>query len=93
MLIYVAPDSLQASINAMSSLQKALDSIQALSPNERASLRELLNSEKPTEADFAERMVALGVLERQGRRASDFEFEPVPTEGSPASEIIIEERR
>lgn len=77
----------------MSSLQKALDSIQALSPNERASLQALLDSEELSEAAFTERLVALGVLERRGRRASDLEFDPVPTEGTPASEIIIEERR
>jgi len=77
----------------MKALQKALDSIQALSSDQRASLRALLDSEDPSESDFAERMVALGVLERRGRRSSDFSFDPEPTRGTPASEIIIEDRR
>lgn len=77
----------------MTDLQKALDSIQSLSPDERASLRALLNDEEPSEAEFAEQMVALGVLERHGRPTSDLSFEPVSTEGTPASQLIIENRR
>lgn len=77
----------------MSSLRKALDSIEKLSPEERASVQALLNEEEPSESAFSERMVALGVLERRDRQTPDIEFEPVATEGRSASQIIIEERR
>lgn len=78
---------------SMSSLQKALDSIQALSPDKRASLRALLDTKEPSESDFTERLVALGVLERRGRRSTGISFDPDPTNGTPASKIIIEDRR
>jgi len=77
----------------MTDLQKALDSIQSLSPEDRASLRALLDDEEPSEAEFAEKMVAHGILERRGRHTSDLSFEPVSTEGPPASQLIIENRR
>ena len=77
----------------MTELQKALDSIQALSPEQRTSLRTLLDDDAPSEATFAERMVALGVLERRRQDTSTPSFDPVPTEGTPASHIILEDRR
>ena len=77
----------------MNSLQKALDTIENLSADERSALQSLLDANEPSESTFAERMEALGILERRGRQAPDIEFDPVPTEGQPASEIIIEERR
>lgn len=77
----------------MDSLQKALDTIETLSADERSALQSLLDADEPSESAFAERMEALGILERRGRQAPDIEFDPVPTKGQPASEIIIEERR
>lgn len=77
----------------MGALQDVLDTIQELTPEEQASLRALLDTDAPSESAFAERMVALGVLERKRRRTPDLDFEPVSTEGQPASQIIIEERR
>lgn len=70
-----------------------MDTIGKLSPEDRASVQALLNVDEPSESAFSERMVALGILERRGRQTPDIEFEPVATEGPPASEIIIEERR
>ena len=78
-------------------LDDVLEAVQALSDEEQAQLRRVLDSDdekKKTEAAFARRMVKEGILE--SRRASEAEaapFQPVAAQGKPASAIVIEERR
>jgi len=78
-------------------LDDVLEAVQALSDEEQAQLRRVLDSDdekKKTEAAFARRMVKEGILE--SRRTSEAEaasFQPVSAQGKPASAIVIEERR
>lgn len=83
----------------MTTLNKILEAVRTLSSEEREQLRGILNSAEgdtqppKTEQAFAESMADQGILERplpSGERTS---FQLAPTQGKPASEIIIEERR
>ncbi len=85
--------------DVMTTLNKILEAVRTLSPEKREQLRSILNSAEvgtsppKTEQAFADSMANQGILERplpSGERPS---FQPAPTQGKPASEIIIEERR
>lgn len=81
----------------MPSVAHLLESIRALSPDERAHLRSLLDEMESSvsEADFAEHMKALGLLDRTRSTRSGQDtvsFQPAPTRGKPASDVIIEDR-
>lgn len=85
------------------SVNEILTEVPKLSPAERKQLLEaLLRSEQvaPTlgvdepHAALHARLLAEGLLRRiPPRRAAQRDFEPVPIEGKPLSETIIEERR
>ena len=87
----------------MSHLNQIIEDVRKLSPeDQRQLLGELGHAPAPllSEAEFVPRLRALGVLATgQAPKLSTDElkqlenFEPAPTMGKPASEIIIEERR
>ena len=84
---------------ALHTLNQVLEAVGALSSEERAHLRTLLDDahEEMTEDAFAERMVDIDLLERRrapfSRAANESSFQPAPVRGKPASAVIIEERR
>jgi hypothetical protein len=81
----------------MPSIVHILKSIWALSPDQRAQVRSLLDEmgSPMSEDAFANHMKALGMLtrKRSPRPVPDTaSFEPAPTGGMPASDMIIEDR-
>ena len=87
----------------MNTLSQILEGVQALSPGERQQLvrhlQQALPAPKPllSEEEFVVRMQELGILDRnesfERSVPAPLNFEPAPTVGQPASEVIIEERR
>ncbi len=84
------------------SLKTALVAVNALSLEDQAELWKLLNQAlaryfQPTEEEFEQNMVKLGLLggvkPALGLFTSARDRVPVEVEGKPLSEIIIEERR
>jgi len=82
--------------------EKVAREIPRLSPEERRRIRSLLDAlpedqVPPTEEEFAEEMLRLGVYERMPLPADASEvrepFQPIEIEGEPLSEQIIRERR
>jgi hypothetical protein len=82
------------------SLSQIIEDVRKLSPEDQQRLlAELAPSRTPllSEAEFVARLRSLGVLTTPETRELSTggleNFEPAPTIGKPASEIIIEERR
>ena len=82
-------------------LEKVIEEVKALTPDEkrqlRATLDALLATSQPTEDDFQRAMLDAGLLTSAKPLAVDLEsfrnYKPVEVEGKPVSETIIEERR
>ncbi|MBA3320314.1 MAG: hypothetical protein H0T45_02560 [Pyrinomonadaceae bacterium] len=83
-------------------LDKIIEEVKALRPDERRELRDKLDSlfiePKPamTEDEFARHLAAKGIISLPALSAEDTEdddWEPVEVTGQPLSEMIIEERR
>jgi hypothetical protein len=90
----------------MSTLEKVIEEVKALKPEELQRVRELVDSllsepAKPqmTEDEFERYLAAKGIIslpEPSSREAAEAEFEeykPITVEGQPLSEMIIEDRR
>ncbi len=90
------------------SVNEVLDAVRALSPEDRAQVRGLIDSlqETPsplmTEDEFEQYLAAKGVItlpeprteEERAREQAEFEaYEPIKVGGTPLSRMIIEERR
>jgi hypothetical protein len=90
----------------MSTLEKVIEEVKALNPEELQRVRELVDSllsapPKPrmTEEEFARHLAAKGVVslpeqaDREDAEAQFADYEPVTVEGRPLSEMIVEDRR
>lgn len=88
----------------MSTLEKILEEIRALTPAEQAQVRDLIESllppkkESPSREEYEKYLLAQGVIRRipprTGNRPDDLKnFKPIKIKGKPLSETIIEERR
>ena len=86
------------------SVNEVLDAVRALSPEERAQVRALLDSlqgasePQMTEDQFARYLAAKGVVTlpepmTEEDLAEEDEWEPIEVQGTPLSQMIIEERR
>lgn len=75
-------------------VKNLIQQVQALSPEDRGELRAWMNSANPAGDDsFARKLIESGVGRPRPsgpRRASP---QPVPAQGQPLSEQLIEERR
>ncbi|MFY9611305.1 MAG: hypothetical protein WAU45_22185 [Blastocatellia bacterium] len=88
---------------ATSNIDRILEEVRALTPDEQRSLRERLDSvlvnvqPQMCKADFEKRLLERGIISRIPPRIRDAEFyanrRPIEVDGQPVSEIIIEERR
>ncbi|MEK6299537.1 MAG: hypothetical protein AABO41_02350 [Acidobacteriota bacterium] len=86
-----------------SNLDRIVEEVKALTPDEQRALREMLESSvTPAQPDvsssgFQKRLLERGIISRIPPRIRDAEFyanrKPIAVEGKPVSEIIIEERR
>ena len=84
-------------------LDRVLEEVKALTPDEQRKVREVLDSllappaPQMTEAEFEQWLFEKGIIGHIPSRAIDPVFEanrkPIEIEGKPVSEIIIEERR
>jgi hypothetical protein len=90
----------------MSTLEKVIEEVKALKPNELQQVRELVDSllseparSQMTEDEFERYLAAKGVISlpdpasREDAEAEFDDYEPVTVKGQPLSEMIIEERR
>ncbi len=87
------------------SVTEILEALPALSPEERAQVKSLLDSlptsTEPlmTESEFAEYLAAKGIvtlpqpLSAEELAADDDDWEPIEVTGEPLSQMIIRERR
>ena len=90
------------------SINEVLDAVRTLSPEERAQVRELIDSlpstptPQMTEDEFEQYLAAKGVIslplpmteEERAREQAEFEaYVPIEVGGTPLSRMIIEERR
>lgn len=86
-----------------SNIDRILEEVKALTPDEQRSLRERLDSvlvnvqPQMCKADFEKRLLERGIISRIPPRIRDTDFyanrRPIEVDGKPVSEIIIEERR
>ena len=86
-----------------SNLDRVIEEVKALTPDEQRRLREWLDrllappAPQMTEAEFEQWLFERGIIGHIPSRVIDPVFEanrkPVEIEGKPVSEIIIEERR
>ncbi len=86
-----------------SNLDRIVEEVKALTPDEQRSLRELIdellvnNATNMTEQEFERHLLNKGIISRIPARIRDKTFyanrKPVEVQGKPVSEIIIEERR
>jgi len=86
-------------------LDKIIEEVRALTPEEQRQLVEQLNaiipssSEDEREATFKQELAAKGIIslpDPASRKEAEAEFddyEPITVEGQPLSEMIVEERR
>lgn len=88
----------------MTTLEKILETVKSLTPEEKAKVREVLDDvfppEKPTisREEYEKYLLAKGVIShiptRTGKRPKELkDFKPIEVEGEPISETIIRERR
>lgn len=88
---------------ATTTLDKVLEDVQTLTPNEQFRLREMLDallqkqSDQAKQEELDRRLLAAGLLTRIPPPITDFtpyeRWQPVEIEGEPISETIIRERR
>jgi hypothetical protein len=85
-----------------SRIDRIIEEVKALTPDEQRSLRDLVDlllasSAPGTGEELEQRLLAKGIINRIPSRVRDVDFyanrKPVEAEGKPVSEIIIEERR
>lgn len=86
-----------------SNIDRILEEVRALTPDEQRSLRDLVDrllattASRMTADEFEQRLLQKGIIKRIPPRIRDANFyanrKPVEVEGKPVSEIIIEERR
>jgi hypothetical protein len=86
-----------------SNIDRILEEVRALSPDEQRTLREKLDhmlatgAPRISEEEFEQRLLSKGIISRIPPRIRDAEFyanrKPIEVKGKPLSEIIIEERR
>ena len=85
-------------------LEKIIEEVRQLPPDEQRQLREQLNviiPSSPTEDEledaFERELAAIGFISEAKPRITDFspyrDYKPVEVSGRPVSEMIIEERR
>ena len=85
-------------------VDRVLDQIRALTPEEQHQVRVALNSSEPThtrmtEDEFEQHLLATGVISEIPPPLTDADiaafrnYKPICVEGKPISETIIEERR
>lgn len=85
-------------------LEKVLEEVKSLRPEEQIKVREMLDkilpSKKnpPTREEYEKYLLAKGVIShiptRTGKRPEELkDFKPIEVEGEPISETIIRERR
>jgi len=89
----------------MTTLEKVLEEVKRLAPDERQRLREMLDTlpdadeaeMRRREAEFERRLLEKGLTVKLPLPASSAmpfeEYEPIKVQGKPVSETIIEERR
>ena len=86
------------------SLEKVIEEIKSLQPEEQIKVRELLDvilsakKHQPTREEYEQYLLAKGVIShipaRTGKRSEELkDFKPIEVEGEPLSEMIIRERR
>ena len=88
---------------SVSNLDRVIEEVKALTPDEQRKLHEWLDRQlaqpapQMTEEEFERHLLAKGIISEIPLRIIDPVFEqnrkPVEIEGKPVSEIIIEERR
>lgn len=86
-----------------SNLDRVIEEVKALTPDEQRRLREWLDHQlaqtapQMSEEEFEQRLLAKGVIGHIPSRIREEDFyrnrKPASVEGTPVSEIIIEERR
>ncbi len=84
-------------------LEKVLEEVKSLTPEEQIKVRELLDDilplkkNPPTREEYEKYLLAKGVIShiptRQPPSPERKAFKPIKVEGKPISETIIEERR
>ena len=88
----------------MSTVEKVLEEVKALTPGEQRQVHSLLDSllenhdhSQTTENEFLQVLLQKGIITNIPNPAEDAdeddEFEPVEVQGKPLSETVIEERR
>jgi len=88
----------------MTTLEKVLEEVKSLTPEEKAKVRKALDDALPTEKpkisreEYEKYLLAKGVIShippRTGKRPDQLkDFQPIKVEGEPLSEMIIRERR
>jgi hypothetical protein len=87
----------------ISNLDRIVEEVRALTPDEQRTLREMLDkllaadAPRMTEEEIEQRLLAKGIISRIPPRIRDADFyanrKPIEVKGKPLSEIIIEERR
>ena len=86
------------------SLEKVIEEIKSLQPEEQIKVRELLDAilsaqkNQPTREEYEQYLLAKGVIShiptRTGNRSEELKnFKPIEVAGEPLSEMIIRERR
>jgi hypothetical protein len=86
-----------------SNLDRLIEEVKRLTPEEQKSLRDLVDgllvtsAPQMTEDEFEHHLLEKGIISRIPPRIRDASFyanrKPIEVEGKPVSEIIIEERR
>lgn len=85
-------------------LEKVLEEVKLLAPEEQIKVRELLDdilpskSNPPSREEYEKYLLSKGIIShiptRTGKRSEELKnFKPIEVEGEPLSEMIIRERR
>lgn len=85
-------------------LEKVLEEVKSLAPEEQIKVRELLDdilppkNNPPSREEYEKYLLAKGVISRiptrTGNRSEELkDFKPIEVQGEPISEMIIRERR
>jgi hypothetical protein len=88
----------------MTTLEKVLETVKSLTPEEKAKVRKALDDvllpERPkiSREEYERHLLAKGIISRipprTGKRPDQLkDFQPIKVEGEPLSEMIIRERR
>lgn len=85
-------------------LEKVIEEVKLLAPEEQVKVREVIDSllplknNLPTREEYEQHLLAKGIINRvpprTGKRPKQLkDFKPIKVEGEPISEMIIRERR